>query len=447
MFHDIDLTPSARAHRAVCLLREISRIVCSFGAPLSMWVIIQTFARDWPGDWKFAIWLAGSSLLYLATYPGVVLSCLSMRPLPALAFLAIAGGPAAYAVIPYTWNTGETLSHAIVFGTMLALILPFLWALVRTARLSLAEKQFARPCAPVRSLPGIVREIFSIWPGLKRSLWRAMAANALSYAASLTLWLGGALFAVSAFLVISLMLAFLRSHGAGEVAMQFVALLILLFLTGLVQSMLRKCARWFSRASYAEQVERDRRPPILFLRSFQDDQVRLAEKSRLRAFVRTVFSPGLRSRRLDHILIESFSRFGPALALGTPGEKNLPFGAARVYCTHDSWKSKVAEIADRARYVILVADSTPGVEWELSHFLKAPWREKTLFVVAPKSSDLRDAPTLAKALANEGVPPDGRPILACHWDAAGQLQVMRADVPRSPEVFIVAMQRFFRQRP
>ena len=142
-------------------------------------------------------------------------------------------------------------------------------------------------------------------------------------------------------------------------------------------------------------------------------------------------------------MIELFSRYGPALALGNPGEKHLPFGAARVYCMHECWKAKEAEIANRADYVLLVSDSTPGVEWEISNFLRSPWKEKTIFILAPKSKDLREAPTVAAAIAAAGVPEKGTPILACYWDAQDTLQLLRAETPRSPAAFIVAIQNLF----
>lgn len=446
LWEEKDLTRPARAYRAVLFLREIARAICSFGAPLSIWVLLHEFANDIPGTAKFWLWLAGSIGLYLTSFLGITFSSLSMRPLLAAIFLALVAGPAAWAVIPYVWQTREALSYAIVFGFMFALAAPFLWAWYQMIRLSPAEKLIARPCPPLHSLAELYREIFSVWPGLKRSTSRALIADVLTYAASLALWLGGSLFAVLVFLMVCLMPVFLQTHGVGEIAMQLLALLLLLFFIGLTQSLLRRAARWFSRASYADQVERDPRPPILFLRSFQDDQVHLPERGNIRRLLRTIFSPGIRGRRLDHFLIESFSRYGPALALGNPGEKNLPFGAARVYCTHDCWKAKVTEIANRADYVVLVADSTPGVEWEISNFLLPPWKEKTIFLLAPKSTDLREAPTVAAAIAAAGVPENGIPILACYWDAEDKLQVLRADKPRSPEAFIVAMQTFFRDR-
>ena len=445
-FREINLTRPARAYRAASFIRESARLVCFFGSPLSVWVFVHNVFPDLPGTGKFWIWLVGTVLCYLISFLGLAFSALTLRPGLGALFLIFVAAPSLWALIPYVWNTGDPQSYAIVFGGLAILSLPFMWAGLQAARLHPSEREIARPSPPFRAFSGLLREVFVVWPGLKRSFWRTVVADLLTYTASLALWIGTMLLAVLGFLVICLFPVFLHTHGLGEVSMQVAALVLLAFVTGGVQSLLRSFARWFSRASYADRVERDGRRPILFLRSFQDDQVRLPERGFLSRLLRAVFSPGIRGRRLDHFLIEGFSRYGPALALGNPGEKNLPFGAARVYCTHDTWKDKVAEIADRADHVLLVADSTPGVEWEIYHFLKPPWREKTLFIVAPKSADLREAPTLAAALRQEGVPDGGPPILACYWNDQGRLTVLRADMPRSPEAFIVAMQTFFRAR-
>lgn len=442
----MELTAPARAYRAVSFIRELARVVCFFCCPLVVWILIQDFFGDLPREGKFWAWLIGSIVCYGVAYLGLTFSALTMRPGLGALFLGLVAGPCVWVVVPYVWRTEDVQSYAIVFGGITVLALPFLWAALQTVRLDRDGREIARPAPPIQSLAGLLREVFVVWPGLKRSFWRMLVADFLTYSASLALWFGTLLLAVLGFLVICLFPVFLKTHGIVEVTLQVTALVVLALVTGALQSVLRTIARWFSRASYADQVERDGRPPTLFLRSFQDDQVRLPERGVLPRLWRAVFSPGIRGRRLDHFLIEGFSRYGPALALGNPGEKNLPFGAARVYCTHDTWKAKVAEIADRANHVLLVADSTPGVEWEIYHFLKSPWREKTLFIVAPKAADLREAPTLAAALAKEGVPAGGAPVLACYWDDGGQLTVLRADIPRSPEAFIVAMQTFFRAR-
>ena len=201
-----------------------------------------------------------------------------------------------------------------------------------------------------------------------------------------------------------------------------------------------------SRASLDDQVKRDSRPPVLFLRSFQDDQVSLPLPNPVSGAIRAVFTLGLGRRRLDHILIERFSRYGPALALGNPGEKGLPFGAARVYCDHADWQDKVAEIAEESAHVVLVADRTPGVEWEIRTFIEGPWREKTLFVCAPKSGDIRENDVLAEYLNAAGTPLKGAPILAVWWAPDGTLEVLRSTLPRSPETFVVALNAFMTRR-
>jgi hypothetical protein len=160
-----------------------------------------------------------------------------MRPLLASLFLALVAGPAAYAVIPYVLQIHEALSYAIVFGFIFAHSLPFLWAWYQLVRLSPTEKLIARPCPPIRSLPELYREMFSVWPGLKRSTTRALIADVLTYTASLTLRHVGSLFAMLVFLVVCLMPLFLRTHGIGEVTMQLLALLILLLIAGLMQSL------------------------------------------------------------------------------------------------------------------------------------------------------------------------------------------------------------------
>jgi hypothetical protein len=267
----------------------------------------------------------------------------------------------------------------------------------------------------------------------------------LHYAAAIPASLAWLLVPPLVFLAVSLGPLVLQTHGPGELAAQAAAIVGLIWLTSVGQTMLRSGARWFTRASFAAQVERDARPPILFLRSFKDDQVRLRDPAPAARLLRAIFTLGFGVRRLDHLLIERFSRYGPAVALGAPGEKDLPFGAARIYPNHETWQEKVAEIAARARAVVLVADRTPGVEWEIKTFLDGPWRDKTLFVCAPRSGDIRGNPVMARRMADLGVPETGRPIIAAFWGSDGRLRLLRAKLPLSPEAIVVALQAFFRQ--
>ncbi len=93
------LTNSVRAYRAVILLREVARVVCLFGAPLSAWVLIQSLAPELPGAAKSGYWIAATIVLFLASFLGLAFSVMSMRPALALGFLLTVAGPAASVIV------------------------------------------------------------------------------------------------------------------------------------------------------------------------------------------------------------------------------------------------------------------------------------------------------------------------------------------------------------
>jgi hypothetical protein len=107
---------------------------------------------------------------------------------------------------------------------------------------------------------------------------------------------------------------------------------------------LKRGARWLSRYSFEQTVKNDQGPPILFLRSFMDDQVTLPRPPLCVTYWLAEPTP----RRLDHALVERFSTVAPIVAIGKPGEKNLPFGAARRYVPDKEWQDVVEEFAMRA---------------------------------------------------------------------------------------------------
>jgi hypothetical protein len=200
---------------------------------------------------------------------------------------------------------------------------------------------------------------------------------------------------------------------------------------------LRNLGRLVSRQSLERQVGRDQRRSILFLRAFQDDQATLPRGRLLHRFLRAEFG----RRRLDHVLVEEFSRFGPVVALGRPGQRTLPFGAARIYVSHDDWQTKVLELAEKAAHIVLVADAGAGVEWEIETMLSSSLREKTLFLATERLGDLRRSPPLRSLLmANV----ESGYLIGLFEQADARPTVLTVKRP-SPEAYIVALQAFFRR--
>jgi|CXWL01.1.fsa_nt_gi hypothetical protein len=121
----------------------------------------------------------------------------------------------------------------------------------------------------------------------------------------------------------------------------------------------------------------DRRAPILFLRSFQDDSLRAPASLGLE----DVYSF---EDRLEDSLAEVVGKYGPVIAVGQPGV--LPAtGAARAYYQGDDWREAVTAWMDQALFILMVAGFTEGVRWELDAVI-ARGHSNKLILIFPMSN-------------------------------------------------------------
>lgn len=214
----------------------------------------------------------------------------------------------------------------------------------------------------------------------------------------------------------------------------------------------RSAARARVRKSAAEARALDQRPPIVFLRSFKDDQVEIAE-SRWTALR---FAFGLMRGRapLDHLLLEEFSQYGPVVAIGRPGEVVPPYGAWRNYVDNtdgEQWKLEVAELVRAASAVVMVIDDTPGVMWEIEHLAAMDHLPKTLFLAPPRIRDAALNATVWRSLsdatgANLGASPGGFPggVLGLTMPRREQAVLFRSRRFGQSE-YLMALRAFFRK--
>ena len=94
---------------------------------------------------------------------------------------------------------------------------------------------------------------------------------------------------------------------------------------------------------------------ILYLRPFQVDDTYMSELE----------YAGKQYYTVESVLCQMVEHAGRPVAIGRPGEELQPLGAHRIYTTDEKWQQKVREYFDRAKCVILYADFTPGVTWEI----------------------------------------------------------------------------------
>jgi hypothetical protein len=153
----------------------------------------------------------------------------------------------------------------------------------------------------------------------------------------------------------------------------------------------RKPVAWLLRRAqrraalaYQTVLRQDTRNPVLFLRSFREDQRLL--KPPAKSLIARMLRLENRRRTLDEIVLDAASPVGPVIALGAPDEKITPLGAARLYADDTAWQNVVRSLADRSRAIIICIEEGGGILWELEHLLACGHSTKTLCILNPRTS-------------------------------------------------------------
>lgn len=162
-------------------------------------------------------------------------------------------------------------------------------------------------------------------------------------------------------------------------------------------------ARMAAAANAEKVMLADPRPPILYLRAFQDDATLMqaewdivyqsragrpsAEHENEGALARLWrrFSIGLLSTsgRLEEVIALDLRRLGPFVAIGSPNERLPMLGAARAYHDNDTWRSAVVRWVDLAQAIVKVAGPTAWVRWELDTIIERGALTKLVLLMPP----------------------------------------------------------------
>lgn len=157
----------------------------------------------------------------------------------------------------------------------------------------------------------------------------------------------------------------------------------------------------------AEDVlAKDRRPPVIYLRSFGGE----AETFSLRSLFSAVGSSftsrsmGLGTSLWDPTfqsqLAMTMEHIGPYIAVGRPGSKLPGTGAARLYIADNEWQQRVTDLLHKARLVIIRAGASEGLQWEIRNVMQHVHPQK-LLVILPISHN--DYQIFRKLLVNHGI--------------------------------------------
>jgi hypothetical protein len=145
-----------------------------------------------------------------------------------------------------------------------------------------------------------------------------------------------------------------------------------------------------------EELKRDTRAPILYLRSFQDDSELLEAGAGLLVQVgsgaRSTKLEGARAQawrrilqlgtgRLEESLAWEVRGIGPFVAIGAPTEPLPELGATRAYFSDDTWQSTIIRWVDLAGLIILVLGPTEWIRWELGTIVERDALSKLIILM------------------------------------------------------------------
>jgi TM2 domain-containing membrane protein YozV len=118
-------------------------------------------------------------------------------------------------------------------------------------------------------------------------------------------------------------------------------------------------------------VAQDTRAPVVYIRSFKNDE-RIASRFQWTA----AFS-------VEQELATVMNRVGPMIAIGKPGEPLPQLGAARLYVDDNHWRSTITDLMQRARLVVVLAGGTANLQWEMDQAVALVSCQRLIFIVPP----------------------------------------------------------------
>ena len=277
-------------------------------------------------------------------------------------------------------------------------------------------------------------------PRLKRGLWMKLAgANLLAILSALVMLDDQNAFGnewKDSWLTILVLAVFLVSAHKG----------ILLLRTG-----------WkYDVVSAEDLLKNDIRPPVVYIRSFKDDDVIIAAKGRAGKWYANVFT-WTAAVSIEQELALIMNRVGPVVAIGKPGEPLPELGASRLYFSDDEWQDKITEMMKQCRLVVIRGGTTANLWWEIEQAGKLLPLRQLLIVSLGRATEIKEfdlgiEQRFGKPVNPRGVNSTGSPISwllpfgrelgrIAYFDEGGRLYVQPIRWTMSVKGFVLAPYR------
>jgi hypothetical protein len=187
-----------------------------------------------------------------------------------------------------------------------------------------------------------------------------------------------------------ILLAFVLSLGSAAVVAPLLALPLTLLSALLVPRLLLRGRKLAARDG-AESLALERRPPVVLLRSFADDET-VYKPNFLRTGYRqhATFSSWMWGFTLDTYeerMAHALRPLGPVVAIGDPTDRLSPLGADRLYVGDEPWQEEVLQLIRRAGVVVLQVADTPSLVWECEQVLREVEPSRLLLAIPVDSRE------------------------------------------------------------
>ncbi|MEM9682176.1 MAG: hypothetical protein AAF942_02830 [Pseudomonadota bacterium] len=154
---------------------------------------------------------------------------------------------------------------------------------------------------------------------------------------------------------------------------------------GFIAFMYKKSAS-IGRPSVDTVRDYDHRAPVLLLRSFKDDQLRV-----WRRFNTLPWSFD-RALRFEQAIASRLAQVGPVIAVSAPGEEIPQLGAARAQLDDGDWQEQVSAWMAESAITAMIAGPTEWIRWELDQLIEQGGTERLFILIPPMLTATKEHP-------------------------------------------------------
>ena len=312
-------------------------------------------------------WRLPSGSGFLRTVPLAVVALPAMTSSLWPGSLVWAGVLALVLVLAMKWAEGSLAARWLRRVLYVALVLGLLHALVSWPQSPIEDRRVLLALAAVAAATGLLALH-------RRRATQVQVGGGVLGLRWITFLVG---FVVVAAASVAL---FLGSNGALDLSTQL--RMKALALPGLVLvTLAARRLRAARAAALRVRLRHAGAPEVLYLRSFEDDRLRVRSERRARDGLERWLPWPFES--FEDVLLRGFERVGPVVAIARPGTEQTELGAARDLVVGDDWVTAVQREMDTARFIMVVLGSGRGLHTELGLLCEGDRLERVCVVVPP----------------------------------------------------------------